>query len=277
MSDFVLTDDNYYSAEAQKHYLSNSDLKVFQECQYRYTKMISGEWQREETEALLQGSLLDAMLTGTPQEVEKSKADHPQIYSSRGATKGELKSSFKIVEQMYDKVINDPKGMKMLDGEHQKIFTGTLFGIDMRCKLDVYQEHNAIVDLKTVSSLHQSYWDVDLGRRTTFVQHFKYIQQLAIYQELVYQTTGEKLPCYILAVTKENPVDIQPIYFDNQSLHDAIYGNEFEQGLANDFEQLRLIRNGELEPLKCGECEVCISEKVVGKPIHFTELEGLIK
>lgn len=276
MSDFILNDENYYSVESNNAYLSNSLLKVYQECEYKFMKTLRGEYERPQTDALLQGSLLDTMLTGDKEELDKFMLDHPEMYSSRGATKGELKSNFRIINQMYDKVINDPMAMKYLSGEKQKIFTGNLFGVDMKCKLDVYHPGKAIVDLKTCDSITKTYWSEEDNRRVSFVEFFKYPQQLAIYQELVRQNTGKVLPCYILAVSKEPVTDISLIYFDNQSLHDIIHGNEFKRGLADDFEQIRLLKEGEIKPRKCGRCELCIKEKKLVKPIHYTEILGEI-
>lgn len=276
MSDFVLTADNYYSVASNNAYLSNSLLKVYQECEYKFIRTLKGEYERSETDALIQGNLLDTMLTGNKEELEKFMAEHPEMYSTRGATKGELKSNFRIINQMYDKVVNDPVAMKYLNGEKQKIFTGNLFGVDMKCKLDVYHENKAIVDLKTCESITKTYWSVEENRRVSFVEYFKYTQQLAIYQELVRQNTGKTLPCYILAVSKEPITDIALIYFDNKTLHDVIHGNEFKQGLALDMEQIRLLKAGEIEPKHCGKCDLCMKEKKLSKPIHFTEILGEI-
>ena len=274
--DFKLSEENYYSLESNNAYLSNSLLKVYQECEHKFMKTLKGEYTRPQTDALLQGSLLDVMLTGTPEEVEKFKLAHPEMYSSRGNTKGDLKYNFRIIQQMYDKVVADPVAMKYLNGEKQKIFTGELLGVPMKCKLDIYHEGKAIVDLKSVESVHKTYWSDELNRRCSFVEYFKYIQQMGIYQELVLQNTGKRLPCYILAVSKEPITDVELIYFDNQVLYEAVHGNEFQHGITDDLTQIRLLKAGEVEPRKCGHCDLCLSEKKISKPIHYTEIMGEI-
>lgn len=272
---FELTDSNYYSLESDQHYCSNSQLKLFQDCEHRAMEYLKGNYEIPQSEAMLIGSYVDCALT-EPENFEQFKKDHPEMYSSRGSTKGLLKSSFARAEKMVEKVKGDEVAMKYLDGEHQTIFTGNLFGVDFKAKLDVYIPNKAIVDLKTVSSLHQSYWDKELQRRVSFMNYFKYTQQLAIYQTLVFQNTGKLLPCYILAVTKEEPVDIELIYVDNETLHDIVHGSEFSKGLADDITQIRLLKSGEVEPIRCGCCDLCVSEKHIERPIHFTELEGLL-
>ena len=313
---FELTEDNYYSLESRNAYLSNSDLKIAQECEYKFMKSLRGEYERQKTNALLQGSLLDIMLTGTDRELEQFKKDnsllfnskdvvkdmrglqsrHPELFTRTNNLKGEwsikkikenfpdeivtvfgdMKADFKIVEQMYNKVINDPIAMKYLNGEKQRIFTGNLFGVDMKCKLDIYIPDKAIVDLKSCESIHKTYWSDEFSRRMSFVEYFKYIQQMAIYQELVFQNTGKHLPCYLLAVSKEPITDLELIYIDDETLHDTLFGNEFNQGLVDDITKVRMLKSGDIEPIKCGRCDLCLEEKKIERPIHFTELMGKV-
>ena len=134
----------------------------------------------------------------------------------------------------------------------------------------------AITDLKTVDSIYKTVWDEELQRRVSFVEANKYIQQLAIYQKIVEQNTGERLPCYILAVSKEPITDIELIYIDDETLYNTIYGNEFTQGLVDDITKVRMLKNGEIEPIHCGKCDLCLSEKKIERPIHFSELGGLL-
>lgn len=270
-----LTEQNYYSLESDNAYCSNSQLRLFQTCEHKAMEYLKGNYTIEPTEAMLIGSYVDCALT-EPDKLEKFKADHPEMYSSRGSTKGLLKASFSRAEQMVDKVKNDKKAMAYLQGDNQTIFTGDLFGVPFKCKLDAYIPHKAICDLKTVDSIYKTVWDEELQRRVSFVEANRYIQQLAIYQNIVQQNTGETLPCYILAVSKEPITDIELIYIDDQTLHETIYGNEFNQGLVDDITKVRMLKNGEIEPLRCGRCDLCLSEKKIEKPIHFTELMGSI-
>lgn len=272
---FELTEDNYYSLESDQHYCSNSQLKMFQDCEHRAMEYLKGNYTIPQTEAMLIGSYVDCALT-EPEKLEQFKQDHPEMYSSRGATKGLLKSSFARAEQMVEKVKNDKKAMAYLDGDRQTIFTGNLFGVDFKCKLDAYIPHKAITDLKTVDSIYKTVWSEELQRRVSFVEANKYIQQLAIYQKIVEQNTGERLPCYILAVSKEPITDIELIYIDDETLHNTIYGNEFNQGLVDDITKVRMLKSGDIEPIKCGRCDLCLEEKKIERPIHFTELMGAV-
>ena len=104
--------------------------------------------------------------------------------------------------------------------------------------------------------------------------YFDYILQAAIYQEIVFQNTGKRLPFYFACVSKEEITDIDIVYVDNQTLHDRIYGNEFSIGIADDVQLIRMLINEEVEPNSCGKCRHCLPLKVINRPIHFMELEG---
>lgn len=274
-----ITESNYFSLEVINKYLDVSTFKDFvgtparQGCECRAMARLKGEYKEEKSQALLIGSLVDEMLLGTNESLEKFMAENPQLYSSRGATKGLLKSEYQRANQMVERAKQDEKFMRYLDGEHQKIMTGTIFGVDWRIKIDNYIENKAIVDLKTAESIRKSYYSVETGR-TNLIVYFDYILQAAIYQEVVFQNTGKRLPFYFAILSKEVITDLEVVCIDNETLHERIYGNEFNLGIADQVLNVRLIMNGEIEPTECKKCAYCLPRKKIVKAIHFTELEG---
>ena len=66
MSDFVLTEDNYYSAEADKRFMSVHQYLDFcshmgvQGCEARAMAKLNGEYKEETTDAMLVGSYVDS-------------------------------------------------------------------------------------------------------------------------------------------------------------------------------------------------------------------------
>lgn len=275
-----LTDENYYSLESNKEYCSVSQFKSFyglNGCEARAMAEIRGEYERPKTDALLVGSYVDCALT-EPDKLEQFKAEHPEMISSRGATKGLLKSEFLRADEMVKRVKQDPMFMKAISGEHQTIMTGNLFGVDFKIKMDSYipksaTSKGAIVDLKTVESLRKQYYHPEKGR-CNFVDYFDYILQGAIYQEIVFQNTGERLPFFLACVSKETNINFDLIWIDDTTLHDRLFGNEFSTGIADQVNQIRLLKNGEVEPIECGECDYCLPRKKLSKPIHYLELLG---
>lgn len=275
-----INNDNYFSTEIKKTYLDVSTFKDFvgfpakEGCEYRALKRVNGEFEEPKSEALLLGSLVDEMLLGTEESIEKFKSENPELYSTRGATKGMLKSAYTKAYDMVDRAKKDKKFMSYLEGEHQKIMTGTLFGVDWRIKIDNYIENKAIVDLKTTASIRESHYAPDFGRRVSIFEWYDYLLQAAIYQEVVFQNTGNRLPFFFACVSKENPVDIELIWVDNQTLHERIYGNEFSEGIADQVDVVSKIIKGEISPRKCGCCSLCVTEKKIEKPINWLELGG---
>lgn len=276
----IITEENYFSPEVQRKYM---DVSMFKEmfgtparegCEARAMAKLNGEFAEEKGDALLFGSLVDVMLTGTKEELLKFMSDNPNMYASKGPTKGQLKVAYQKAHQMVDRARQDEKFMKYLDGEHQKIMTGNIFGLDWRIKIDCYIPGKAIVDLKTCESITKSYWSSNTRSRCNFVEYFDYILQGAIYQEIVYQNTGERLPFYLACISKEAITDIEIIYIDDKTLHERIYGDEFSEGIAEQVEIARMLLNKEVAPAECGHCEYCLPKKVIKKPIHYLEIGG---
>lgn len=274
-----ITEKNYFDLEVRNKYLDVSTFKDFvgtpakNGCESRAIADLKGEYTEPKSTALLLGSLVDEMLLGTPESLMEFKADNMELFSSRGPTKGQLKSEYRIAHQMVDRVQQDIKFMKYLDGEHQKIMTGTIFGVDWRIKIDNFIPDKAIVDLKTMESIRKSYYSHLIGRCNAFL-YFDYILQAAIYQEIVFQNTGKRLPFYFACISKENVTDLEIIYVDDETLHERIYGNEFSPGIANHVQNIRLLMNGEVDPIECGHCDYCLPRKKIQKPISWLELEG---
>ena len=100
----------------------------------------------------------------------------------------------------------------------------------------------------------------------SFVEAYGYDIQLAIYQELVYQSTGERLPAYICAVTKEKVPNIEIIGIDQIRLDECL---EIVKANAMHYNDIKL---GKAEPTKCNKCDYCKSIKKIEHPINYLEL-----
>lgn len=262
--EFVLTNENYYTPEANQKYMSWHTYVDFcgylglVGCEARALARINGEYDQEPTKAMLVGSYVDAHFEGTLPEF---KLKHPEIFTQKGT----LKAEYKLAEKMIERCERDDFFMKFMSGEKQKIFTAYMFGCDWKCKLDSYIPGVAIVDLKTSANIHKS-WDVAGFGRVSFVEFFGYTGQLAVYQKIVEINTGEKLPCYIAVVTKEDEPEIEVIAIDQLTLDHAL--NQVEMNMAS----VLMVKNGETKPTSCCKCEYCKSKKVLTKAISMYDL-----
>lgn len=268
-----LTEENYFSNDMAKKYMSVSQLKEFigtpfkKKCDKRTLAKLNGEYEEDKSDALVIGSYVDVCLTGSPEEVEKFKENHPEMFSSRGATKGQLKSQYLLADKMVEKVKNDKLMMKTLEGAKQVILTGKIYGVDFKCKIDCLNlEKGFITDLKTCKSIIDSYYDADANRRMSFVEYQDYITQGAIYQELVRQNYKKELPFFLTCVSKEKEPDIAVIQIDNDTLKERL------EELKPLIEEAQLVKTGKVEPIECGCCDYCKAHKVLESPINWLQI-----
>ena len=263
-NDNRLTAENYYSAEMDRIFCSASQIKQFKQCEARTMAVLNGEWEDEKSDALIFGSLVDGLYENDGNLEEYAK-DHPELFSSRGASKGQLLAKYQKAVECYERTKRDELFSQFMSGEKQRIFTGEIEGMPFKAKLDSYHPGRCIVDLKTTKSITEPFYVPDTGH-VSFVEKFDYFSQLAIYQELVYQNTGQKLPCFIAAVSKEDTPDIEVIYIDDDKLKEAL--QEVKQMIPS----IRMLKSGEVEPVRCNCCAYCRSTKVLENPVHYSAL-----
>lgn len=252
----MLNNQNYFSSENALKFMSASQFKSFQNCESMALAEIKGEYKRETTSALLVGSYIDAWFEGT---LDKFKENHPEIFLKSGG----LRADYSQAEEIIKRVSVDEKFMKYMSGEHQKIFVGETAGVQFKGKLDAYHEGKCIVDLKTCKDFEPVWKN---GRKMSFVEAWGYDIQGAIYQELVYQTTGKKLPFFICAVTKEKVPNIAIISIPQERLDECLELIKINAPRYND------IKLGKIEPTKCNKCDYCKSIKKIENIIDYRDL-----
>lgn len=261
-----LNKDNYYTLEADRHYMSVSQYKNFLKCEAATMAKLKGEYAEPKTEALLFGSYVHSWLDGSMKEFIEQ---NPDLFSSKGATKGQLKAQYKLADEMIEVLKNDPFIMMALDGEKEVIMTGELFELPWKIRMDVYNPNfGRFADLKTVKAIRDKYWHDDFGY-CSFVEAYGYVTQMAIYSEVESQNRGgDWLESFIVAVSKETPPDKAVITIDYDSLT-----NELE-AVGGRMERIREVKLGNLEPSSCGKCEYCRRNKKITSVTHYLELIG---
>lgn len=262
----ILTAENYFSPEASRKYLSVSQYKDFMgtigkpACEEQAIAKLTGEWQMEKTTALMVGSYVDAHFEGS---LALFKAQNPDIFTKQGA----LKAEYRKAEEIINRIERDDLFMKYMSGEKQVIMTADMFGSPWKIKIDSYLPGKAIVDLKVMRELHKAEYTKDYGYMN-FIEYWGYDIQGAVYQEVVYRKTGERLPFFIAAASKETETDIELIWIPDDHLREKLI--EVETNTPKIVE----LKNGVVEPIRCGLCDYCKHTKVLTKPIHYSELLG---
>lgn len=261
-----LTQENYFSKEADREYLSVSQYKKFAGClgrlgcEAKALAELNGEWEDQKSTALLVGSYVDAHFEGT---LDLFQAQHPELFTKQGA----LKSDYKRAEEVINRIERDSYFMSHMQGQKQVIMTAEFFGALWKIKMDSYFPGKLIVDLKVMKSLGERFYLPDYGN-IDFIRNWGYDIQAAVYQKVVEINTGEKLPFKIAAASKEEYPDIQVIQIE-QSLMDAALA-EVEKNVPN----ILALKRGEYDPVRCErrDCNYCKHTKILTSAIWSDEL-----
>lgn len=265
-----LNKSNYYSAEANRHYMSVSQFKSFLPsyggCEAQAMAKINGEYVEPNRTAFDEGHYVHAWNEGT---LDEFKADNPQLYASTGKTAGQLKANFKHCDRMIQVLESDPLVMKALAGQKEVIMTTELFGIPWKAMLDSYNPDVGIfADLKALKEMDGKWWNKDAQAYENFLDHYGYTVQMAVYAEIERLATGREqwLIPHMVVVTKQDPPDHEIIYFDYEIIEQSL------QIVANNIERVKVVKSGEAQPNRCEKCEYCRLTKKIKTIKHFSEL-----
>jgi len=253
----ILTDENYFSKEMSMKYMGVSQYKSFMKCQAMAMAEINGEFVREKTAALLVGSYVDAHFEGT---LDIFRAQNPEIFKRDGG----LKSEYIKAEDVINRIERDPMFMDFMSGEKQIIMTGEIEGVPVKIKIDSFHE-DKIVDLKVMRDFESGY-KPEQGR-LNWIEYWQYDIQGAVYQEIVRQNTGEQLPFYLAAATKEKETDLGIFQIPQTYLDLEL--DKFKQNI----QQFDAIKQGIIEPERCEKCDYCKRTKVLDRIINMEELD----
>ena len=280
-----LTNRNYYNGEANVSFMSASQFKDFRKCEAMALAKIKGEYESQPSKALLLGSFVDEMLTGT----KKSRMNF--IIENRGelfqkSSKISKLSDEELISLLSDKLFDvfssdnkpyteivqaletiakikkQPLMMKHFRSRHQTIMTGEISGVPFKIKMDNYKPGEFISDGKYMASLRSP------NMFEPMVKYWGYDIQGAIYQEIVRQNTGKRLPFYLDIATKEVPTHLVVAEINQFDLDEAL---DLVKVWAPRYQA---IKSGEIEPERCEEygCSYCTETKQITEPIDSNYL-----
>ena len=255
-----LTQDNYYSVDANIEYMSASSFKDFQKCEREALAKMCGTYQEEQSKAMLVGSYVDAYFS---HEMGKFAKENPQIFKKDGS----LLKDFERANDIIKAIEEDELMMKYLSGKHQVIMTGKIKGVPFKIKVDSLLE-DAIVDQKIMSSYKDLIWVEKNGFnvKVDFVEAYGYDIQGAIYQEIVRQNIGKKLPFILAVATKEEEPDKALIKIDQYYLDQAL------KVVEEQCEHFYFVKQGLVLPKGCGHCPTCRKGLKVKEVVSYEEL-----
>ena len=284
-----LTNENYFSPEMQMEYMGVSQYKDFLDCPARALATIKGEYTPEMTTAMKVGSFVDSYFEGTLAEFKLAHPEMfniklaeneetrtkiaevmPELLTSTGNWKSgaltkareahpefftlqmELKADFTQAEEIIARIESDELFMEHLSGKKQVILTAELFGTKWKIKIDSYHPGKQIDDLKIMRSLERI-----MG--VSFVQHWGYDIQMAVYSEIEYlankKKSKERLETYLDVATKEDPADMAIVHIPAWRRKECLA--EVEKNMP----RILAYKSGELEAPGCGVCPYCRGKK----------------
>lgn len=284
-NNFILTKENYFTAEAQRLYLGSSSFKAWDMmnggteafgnfieggCEAREVAIRKGLWIVEDKEVFLVGSYVHAWSEG-PEAFQKFIRDNTaDIYQKNGKPY----AAFVVADAMIETLRKSELVTKLRDTpQKETILTGLIGGVPFKIMVDIPNfEKGYWADLKTTASIRKtSYKD---GARVSFIGSYDYKYQFAIYSEIIRQylglPEGKYLESYLIAVDKQKVPDHTVIY-----MGDSFIGYTLET-IESRLPRIIAARSGQVEPMRCEKCEYCRSTKQLTRPISLLDFEESI-
>ena len=259
----ILSHDNYYSEEANKEYMSVSQFKDFMKCEAAALAKLNGEYNDLDNQALLVGNFLHSYFESPTAHQSFIEDNSGTIYKKNGG----MYQHFEKATEMIERLKQDDFFNFIYQGDKEVIVEGDLFGCKWKAKVDLVNHRKGyFIDLKTTRELRKRYWSDKFGQYVPFVLAYDYVLQMYVYKQLLQQQHGVPYDPYIVAVSKETPVDMAAITIDPTR-----YIIE-EDYLANNIERVLAVKEGREEPHSCGKCPYCLSKKRLSGFIEIDQL-----
>lgn len=242
---------NYFSRKANREYLSVSQFKAFEKCPFSAIAEIKGNYERKTTTALLIGSYVDAYFDGT---LKSFLRKHPDILKKDGTLKAEFVQANAIIKR----IERDKLFMDYTSGKKQVIMTGEISGVPVKIMIDSLHP-DKIVDRKIMRDFESARGGIP------WFEAWGYDLQGAVYQEIVRQNTGARLPFYLAGATKESVCNLDIVHMGQKYLDLAL------ERFADSLPRYHAMKQGIIEPERCDECDYCKETKVLTEPREAEE------
>lgn len=277
MSEFILTDENYYSREADIYYMSCSQYQRFLTCEAEAMAYLWGLWEPSgKSDALLQGQYFHSALESDAAFEAFCNEHFNEIFKiketkARGVEIVGKYAPFVKLDEMLEVVRKDPLWAKVLawPGQNELFMTGQIGGVNWRMKMDKYAEGRRIIDYKTSANLRELYYNPETKERESFVEHYGYMMRAAVYGEIERQTVhNDDFPTFlILGISKQEPPDREAIMLND----DPRWELELER-VKKNLIRIQRLKEGHEQPRRCCECEYCRKTKIIKRIKRYTDL-----
>lgn len=271
MSNLTLTQENYYE---DTEYMSFSRFKAFMQCEAKAMAILKGEYiEDRDIKPLLVGNYVHSYFESFEAHEEFKNNNLDLMFTKQG----KLKADFLQAETMINALKNDEifnglyHGRKIHDIRKEMIVTGEIEGVKFKGKVDsINFSNHYFIDLKTMKSITALEWNLDLKRKVpTAINNiltYQYHAQLAVYRELLLQMTHINFKPLIIAVSKEKVPDKEIIEPPEELFSEGL------EYVRENVKHIDDVKNGLVEPIKCGHCDYCRSTKKLSRIVSFEKL-----
>jgi len=251
----ILTHDNYFSRAAMGFYMSTSQFKAFEKCESAALAELRGEPVEKDKPAYKEGRFFEACLYG---EEHLFISQNPDMVSSRGTSKDDLKANYQKVIASANAFKRQPMFMEILSRcRPQAIVRGEIAGVPFKGCIDLLDTSTLEgYDTKCMRGFDKIYSETEFARISWYFA-YGYHYQAAIYAELLRQEHGRAGQQHIIAATKEDVPDVAAIYFGDDILENAL---DIIKEYAPRYDR---IKKGIEEPERCDKCDYCKQTKVI--------------
>lgn len=250
-----LTNENYFTLEAENAYMSNHLWGDFMKCEARTIACLDGKYEKPDKkpgkDVLIAGHVMEAVIQG------RDYKDIPGIYQKDCKT---LYADYLQAVNMGKRAMRDPLFCKVTAGAKQEIYTGEIGGLPWKCKTDdVNHEKRVICDIKSTADFDDDWKEIEgKNKKVPWYWVYDYPRQLATQRELVRQNTGENYFCLLAAVTKQDPPDIRIIEVSLEK----DFALEL-MGIESKSLRIKEVFQRREKPTSCGVCDYCRKVKVL--------------
>ena len=255
MNIFIDEPADVYHGKA-KDYLSSHQLIDFLRCPSAYHKKMTRPSEGKEESAFLIGRAAHALILEGRAVYENEFAVGGPVNPATGKCYGPTSKKFiewaaeqqksvlsddkaELVETMREAVEVNELAMDILHfGRAEGVVRTTYCSVPCQIRVDWFNPAYGIVDLKTCD---------DLEFFPSDARKYRYHNQMAFYQAIVKEVSGEYLPVYLIAVEKKEPFRCAVWQVLQETLDNARGINRAA------IERLKLCRSSNIWPTGCEE------------------------
>jgi len=260
-----LTEANYHSPEANRHYMSFSTCMALMECPARWWAVQNKTYEPFEPDYFTVGQFAELIAYGASQkEIEIFKYRNEKFM--RNKTNKEayvLTKKYSNCFPMASNVRSQSVLIKMLRGKRQAVLTFEFMGVPFKVKIDnIYKPGKFFADFKTTAfPLNKKKYHEGRAMYLNFINYYDYPVQAFFYREAIRQNYGYLYKANIVAVSKSEPFETEWYQFKKQTLDDVeYYIKEF-------LPRLIPIWTGDIKPERCRVCNYCVETKIIKNPV----------